>query len=390
MERQTAIDIIGLEQCTSCYGCDNACPHGAIDMTMTIGGFIKPVVNDACTNCKACQKFCPVIQGNDRSKFNLQEDLFYAAKSKNQATQLASSSGGIFTELSEAILDDGGVVVGVGWKEDLRLEHKIISTKEELALLRGSKYLQSEVGNVYKEIRKELRAGKKVLFSGVPCQVATMNLFVKDNPNLITVDVVCHGTPSYKPFEAYVKQEFGSKEVVDTVSFRDKETGWENFSVKYIKDGNVLKSEQAYYDSNFWGFVKDYYLNSACYDCKFAEERPGDITLGDFWGINRKLYDNKGVTVVKINTEKGKKLYDCLDIFSVVTTKEESTKQAGFKGAITNYPKESYQKIRKIMEKNSEFKFSDISPYIEFAKKPTFLQKVIRKIKNIVKVLILR
>ena len=315
--KETAIKIIKNNNCTGCFACYNVCPVNAIEMKYDNEGFYKPLISSNCIECGKCIKTCPVIENKNSNKV-LET---YAAWSNDEEILLNSSSGGIFSELAFEILNEDGIVYGVGW-EDGEVKHKRITTKDGLKELQGSKYLPSFVGDAYKNVIEDLKDGRKVLFSGTPCQIAGLNKIIK-NDNLITVDLICHGMPSYKAFEKYCKEEFLEK--VKKVDFRSKKTGWINYSLIYYT--NILKNNYHRMDKFFFGFLKDIYLNEPCYNCKFkgtkeGKNREADITLADFWGVPKELFNEKGVSLVVINTKKGKELFS--KIKDRIFTKEVS------------------------------------------------------------------
>jgi coenzyme F420-reducing hydrogenase beta subunit len=217
-----------------------------------------------------------------------------------------SSSGGIFSELSFLVLAQKGVVYGVGW-ENGSPKHKRITTNEELKDLRGSKYLQSDIGYSYKNALEDLRADRLVLFSGVPWQIASLSK-VAQSDKLLTVDLICHGMPSRKAYDKYCKETFPNK--IFKVDFRNKGKGWINYSVcMHCENGKIYKNVFKY-DRFFKGFLKDIYLNEACYACEFKGAKDGsrrvaDISLGDFWGVPRKYFNHNGVSFIVSNNEKG-------------------------------------------------------------------------------------
>lgn len=299
-----AIDIIGYDNCTGCFGCYNACHLNAIEMEYDEEGFYKPYILSNCINCGQCEKACPVIQIENNNRC----EKSYAAWSKDEEIILNSSSGGIFSELAIEILNENGIVYGVGW-ENGEVKHKRIDKKEELKEIRGSKYLPSFVGESYRQVIKDLKNNKKVLFSGTPCQIAALNKIVK-NDNLITVDLICHGMPSHKAYEKYCQENF--KEKVERVNFRGKKNGWINYSLTYYS--KEIKVNLCYIDKFFSGFLKDIYLGNPCYNCKFkgtenGEKRQADITLADFWGVPKELHNKNGVSFVVSNTKKGEKYF---------------------------------------------------------------------------------
>lgn len=302
--KRTAIEIIGNKNCTGCFGCYNICPINAIEMKYDEEGFYKPNILENCIECGKCEKICPIIKNENNNKYIKS----YGAWSNNKEILLNSSSGGIFSELALEILNEKGVVYGVGW-ENGNVKHIRVEKKEDLKELRGSKYLPSSVGNSYKNVVEDLKNNRKVLFSGTPCQIAALNKIIKSD-NLITIDLICHGIPSYKVYKKYCKEEFEAP--VTKVDFRNKKTGWLNFSLVYYT--NIVKNNLADIDKFFFGFLNDIYLNESCYICKFrgtkeGEKREADITLGDFWGIPKKLFNKNGVSLVITNNEKGEKFF---------------------------------------------------------------------------------
>lgn len=223
----------------------------------------------------------------------------YACCNKDDEVRMKSSSGGIFTLLAEYVLSNNGYVSGAAFEDNLDLRHIIISDAKDLEKLRGSKYVRSNIGNVFNEIKELLDNEKPVLFCGTPCQVEGLNKFLKkEYSNLITVDIICHGTVRRDIFDRY-KTENNIK----NINFRDKSRGWRNYGV------NTDSSYQPFRENVYMqGFLKDLTLYDSCYSCNSRMPRPADITLGDCWGIhkfNKKLNDDKGLSLVLINSEKG-------------------------------------------------------------------------------------
>ena len=241
----------------------------------------------------------------------------YAAWSRNRKLQKQSSSGGIFGELSRVILDDGGVVFGAAYNENLELQHKAVFSVEDLPELLGSKYVQSNIGNCYTQVKKYLAENKKVLFSGTPCQIAGLYAFLNDNSaNLFTVEILCHGVPSPEIFKQYLKhisKNYFHGETVKEYSFRNKSLGWKNFCTLARSDRYTYR--RFFYEDKFMhGFLKNYYLRESCYQCKYAvPQRYADITLGDFWGYEQFAYPkfnyDRGASIVICSTKKGKDFF---------------------------------------------------------------------------------
>ncbi|OQA31896.1 MAG: F(420)H(2) dehydrogenase subunit F [archaeon ADurb.Bin336] len=297
--------------CTGCFACYNICPTNAISMRLNKEGFLYPEIDkEKCINCGLCEKVCPVL--NKIKNNNLKPKIVFAAKSKNQLIQKNSSSGGIFSELANYILDRKGVVFGVTFKNN-KTKHICIKNKDELEKIRGSKYLQSYINYSFKDVEKNLVDKKDVLFSGTPCQISGLKEYLKlrktDDQNLFLIDVVCHGVPSYKIFKEYLKNEFGGNTRIKNINFRYKKESWDNYYITYYFDKGKEISNNYKRDYFFRGYLKNFYLRKSCYNCNLARiPRQGDITLGDFWGIKKEYYDSQGISLILINNKKGKNL----------------------------------------------------------------------------------
>ena len=290
-------------------------------------GFLYPEVDkDICVDCHLCEKVCPVLnQGKERKPLKI-----YAVKNKDEEIRRQSSSGGIFTLLAEQVIDEGGVVFGARFNENWEVVHSYTETKEGLAAFRGSKYVQSRIGDNYRKTESFLKSGRKVLFSGTPCQIAGLKLYLrKEYKNLLTVDFICHGVPSPGVWREYLKEEIarqcdGKNSVlshpiekgkirIKHISFRNKKLGWKKFSFALtlsVPDGHgaentVLLSEPLNKNLFLRGFLADLYLRPSCYACPAKCLKSGsDVTIGDFWGIEKvmpEMDDDKGVSVVMVN-----------------------------------------------------------------------------------------
>lgn len=314
---------IPVQNCSSCGACSNVCARNAISMQLDGEGFYRPVVDaKKCLQCGSCEKVCPwtnAVENPSVLSAGLPKTI--AAFAKKESVRLESSSGGIFTVLAEKILDDGGVVVGVSQLSPTMFGHVVINNKVGLAKLRGSKYVQADAGLVYREVLSLLKSGKKVLFSGTPCQVAALYAVLGKNvyAGLITVDVVCHGTPSVKVFEKYVTEiEKENSAQVQSSQFRDKREGWRLYSMTSSLNtisGDCFQVSKTLHKDKFMRvFLQNICLNSSCADCKYGKlPRVADITLGDYWNIasvHPEMDDNKGISVVLLNTDNGNVLFD--------------------------------------------------------------------------------
>lgn len=337
------IEIQNYSHCCGCEACVQACPKQCIRLAETKEGFLYPHVNhDLCTDCKLCEKVCPYL-GESETLLPLK---VFAAKNNDTTIRMASSSGGVFTMLAEKIIDDGGVVFGARFDEVWEVVHDYTDKKEGIGAFRGSKYVQSRIGNSYKLTRKFLEDGRKVLFSGTSCQIAALNRFLrKEYKNLITVDVVCHGVPSPLVWRDYLHEltgHLGSTEkgnanlsslkespVISGISFRDKSGGWKNFgfavwgvptSVEDREDRNkemTLLYESLTINKYLRCFVDNYTIRQSCYNCPAKGGKcKSDITLADMWGVwkHHPEFDNdRGVTAVLLNTQRALGLFSSLN-----------------------------------------------------------------------------
>ena len=300
------IDITDKSKCCGCTACVQRCPKQCIVMHEDKEGFLYPKVDTAkCIDCGLCEKVCPVLNvADDR----LPQKVL-AAKNKNEQIRKTSSSGGIFTILAEQVINDGGVVFGVKFNDKWEVVHSYTETIDGLAAFRGSKYVQSFIGDSYKKAEIFLKNGRKVLFSGTPCQISGLKHYLrKEYENLLTVECVCHGVPSPKVWREYLKEvkaNSGATSIQD-VCFRDKSTGWKGYSVSYKckckQDLYKLYSAQ-YYDNPFMrAFLGDFILRPSCYSCVAKAGSSGaDIALADFWGIENVLPefdDDKGCSLL--------------------------------------------------------------------------------------------
>lgn len=342
------INIQDKKNCCGCGACVQRCPKQCITLHEDSEGFLYPVADaSVCINCGLCEKVCPVI-----NQHTAHEPLqTFAAKNPNEAVRAASSSGGVFTMLAESVIKSGGVVFGAAFDQQWKVVHTCATTIGGLQKFRGSKYLQSQTNNTFKEAEAYLKQGRQVLYSGTPCQVAGLKKYLrKDYDNLLTLDFICHGVPSPGVFRTYLRDEInrlsarqgGGKNTVllpciplvaesdglgggvvkiQSVSFRDKRNGWKKYgfalglskaSAAGEKNSVLLSYFPLNKDLFMRGFLRDLYLRPSCYACPAKQLKSGsDITLGDFWGIETllpELDDDRGMSAVTVNTEKGKAL----------------------------------------------------------------------------------
>lgn len=309
--------------CSSCAACANVCARGAITMTLDDKGFYRPVVDAAkCVDCGACERACPWTKNVANPNGSSETPRTLAAYAMDENIRSKSSSGGIFSLLAEKTLDAGGVVVGVAQIGKTHFGHIVVEKAEDLEKLRGSKYVQADAGSVYRDVRKLLRDGRKVLFSGTPCQVAALYSVLgnRNFENLTTVDIVCHGAPSVKVFEKYIREvEDASSASILSSCFRDKRNGWKHYSLAHRaieeSSGDSFQIFKMHREDKFMRvFLQNICLNDSCADCRYGKiPRITDMTLGDYWNIalvHPEMDDDGGTSVVLLNTAQGEKLFE--------------------------------------------------------------------------------
>lgn len=308
-------EIKSKENCMGCYACESICPTKCIIMKKDQEGFRYPEVDIVnCIKCEKCIEVCPII-----NKLIVKNDpKAYACINNDETTRMKSSSGGIFTLFAEQIIDTGGIVFGAAFDKMHCLKHIYVENKKDLELLRGSKYVQSQIEDSYIQAKHFLDYGKEVLFSGTPCQVAGLKSFLK-NPynNLTTIDLICHGVPSPDVWSEYILlRETRSGSQVKKISFRRKEQGWKQYHVSFVFKNNEEYLEKFKNDLYMRAFLKDVCLRPSCYACEFKTlNRQSDITLGDFWGIQNlcpEMDDDKGTSLIFVNSELGKATFERL------------------------------------------------------------------------------
>jgi coenzyme F420-reducing hydrogenase beta subunit len=303
------------DKCTGCFACANVCPNDAIEIQYDDKGFYKAVIDDSkCIGCALCENVCP--QKNDLDNSNYIESKTFAVIA-NDVIRSKCSSGGAFYLIASYVLRNGGVVYGATFDENLTLRHLKAENEKELEGLCKSKYVQSHIGSkIITDIKNELNAGKEVLFVGLPCQIAGIKRMISGHEKLFTIDLLCSGCQPPKYFKKYVvelEEYYGKK--VKRIDFRDKRQGWHcgDITLEFI-DGSekILKNEVW-----FQGFLAHLYMSEACKECKYSEyPRQGDISIGDFWNIERirpDLNDSKGTSLLSINSLKAEKFIEVMN-----------------------------------------------------------------------------
>lgn len=318
--------------CSGCHACANVCPTKCITMQPDKEGFCYPKIDKKkCVHCDKCKDVCQVINPI-RSK---SIPKVYAAYNNDENIRYLSSSGGVFTVIAQEIIDKGGLVFGAAFDSDLSVHHIWIEKKEDIKKLRKSKYVQSTIGTAYTEVKKRLDDGKYVLFTGTPCQIdGLIHYLGKEYPKLYTQDIICHGVPSPIVWKKYLDYQCGvhctELDLTEKPDFRSKDKGWTLFSLKlYFSDGETY-SKMFGEDLYMRAFLNNICLRPSCYDCKSKSlNRNSDITLADFWGIeniDETMFDNKGTSLIFVNTDKGKELL--LGVQDKMTITEENVEDA--------------------------------------------------------------
>lgn len=303
------IDIKEKYMCDGCHACYSVCPKDAINMEIDDEGFWYPKVdNNKCVDCNKCEKVCPIL--NKKEVKSLKKA--YACYNLDEDIRMKSSSGGTFTILAAEVIKDNGVVFGAKFDEDFNVVHDYVEDIEGLSKFRGSKYVQSNIGDSFRQAKKFLDEGRRVLFSGTPCQIDGLKSYLnKDYENLVTVDLICHGVPSPMIWQRYIN-ELGDGKKLSAMTFRDKSKGWNSGVLKYrFEDGSEI--DENYSESVYIkGFIQNCFLRPSCYNCNFKTlDRVSDFTLGDFWGVESilpKLKDNKGISLVFVHSEKSDRM----------------------------------------------------------------------------------
>lgn len=311
-----SISTLGNSSCCGCYLCADACPKGAITFQMDIEGFFYPIVNeDSCINCGICSQKCPALNVNLLAK----NQEVISAYAKESIVRDSGSSGGVFGLLAESILKQNGKVYGAAFDKSLNLKHQGIEKEKDLRPLCKSKYLQSNCYGIYRKIKEELKLGKLVMFCGTPCQCQALSNYLnnKQKASLLLVDFVCHGVPNQRLFDDNInwnKKKYGN---VKYIEFRYKGKNVlhpQTLKMVYEKKGDEKTLLRMHYqDPYYFGFQKHIFLRPSCYECQWSKaQRCSDITLADFWGIEKttmKLDSKKGVSCLLINTPKGNSLF---------------------------------------------------------------------------------
>ena len=409
------IHITDKKNCCGCSACVQRCPKQCIRLEEDTEGFLYPQVDEeTCIKCGLCEKVCPIL--NQTNKLPVLEVL--AVKNPNDEERMNSSSGGVFLPLAREVINQGGVVFGAVYDESWEVHHVYAEKIEDVYPMMGSKYLQSKIGNSFKDAERFLKQGREVLFVGSPCQIAGLRTYLRNKqyPNLLAVDFLCHGVPSPGVWRRYLAETYGGYDAkeqsrlqatagknsvllsslnatspIGDIKFRDKrESGWKKYRFVVRQksaskaDQNTVLSSDIHYDNSFMrGFLSDIYLRPSCYACKCKNGvNHSDLTIADFWGINLiapEFDDDKGVGLVLLNTKKGEDYFSRLPMDMMPSNLEKA-----------HYYNGGFNEHTKAHPKRDQFFFliengKSIKAAVEICLRLPFKQRVVRVVKRIVK-----
>lgn len=317
-EEKKHIEINDKELCSGCTACKNICPKDAIEMVRDEEGFLYPKVNkEKCIDCGLCKKTCPII---NKQLHNEYKSKAYIYQNKNEEVRKNSTSGGFYSALGEYVINNGGVVFGAAFDENFIVNHESANTIEELSKFRKSKYVQSNLNETFKDVKKYLTEGKLVCYSGTPCQIAGLKSFLKkDYDNLILMDLMCHSVPSplyFEKYKEYILKKMNAKKII-SIDFRDKSKYGYKYSMMTIETDNGTYSQGIDTDPYLRAFFGDYSVRPSCYHCSFkTQKRVSDITIWDCFNIgdlDKSFNDDRGTTRVLSQSEKGEKIIKSLN-----------------------------------------------------------------------------
>lgn len=378
-------EIVDKNKCCGCHACLNICPKQAISMVSDNMGFKYPMIDSQkCINCGLCKKVCPILKTEKTDKFTNES---YACYNNNIEERLQSSSGGVFVLIAKEILKKHGVVFGASFDKNYNIIHTYIEDEKDLISLMGSKYTQSTIGDSYKKAKQFLDDDRYVLFTGTPCQIEGLKSYLKkDYKKLYTQDIICHGVSSPKVWQKYLDSYKDKR--IKKISFRNKDRGWYHYSMKILFDSDVYSR---YHQDDLYmkAFLSNVCLRESCYKCHFKKkDRISDLTLADYWGVEKdcpEMMDNKGVSLVLINSEKGKELFNL--ILNNITYKETN-----FESAISYNPAYLKSAIKNTNRDDfiNDIDNLDIKDLVEkYIPKERLSKRIIKKVKYIIKRIIL-
>lgn len=318
-------------RCTGCTACEEVCPTDAVRLCKDEEGFLYPVADeDRCIQCGRCSEVCQIVGKAE----NLNDKQVIYAVKNNDEIRMKSSSGGMFRALAAEIFKENGIVCAAGMTKEFTVRHLFAENEDELKPMCGTYYVQSDLRGIFKRIRTSLKEGRKVLFVGTPCQVQGLNCYLGEKPgNLLTCDIICHGVPSPEVFASFL-DELKRRGELSEFRFRDKRTGWRGYHVSAVLDGKTIKDKLWLQSFNVL-FSHNVINRRSCSDCRYTSfERYSDITIGDYWGVNKHhpdLDDNLGVSLVLCNSDKGRAMFERLSGLTVREILREEALQNSLK-----------------------------------------------------------
>lgn len=379
-------NICKYDICTGCGACANVCPKKCIKLTYTNDGFLYPIISDGCINCGNCRMVCPAVSS---VKCNNIISAF-TAHSTDETVLTDSTSGGMFTEIAKAVIDMGGVVFGAAFNSTFDyVLHSSTDNIEGIKQFRGSKYIQSETRNTFREAKELLDSDKYVLYTGAPCQISGLLSYLKqDYPNLVTMDFICHGVASTKMFHEYIRSLNIDRKSIVRIKFRDKTNGYRNGFLTLtltLRDGSNYSNDT--YKSSFGlAFANNIINRVSCANCKYAtSKRVADITVADYIGNDVDEYEEKnGSSVLLINTPNGNDIFK--RIASSIVIKEQSISRIIESSQHLRFPAQTHKNRRRVFKEIDKEGYEYIMQryFCKFKAKPSMknlLYKIILLIK---------
>ena len=384
--------IVEKQECIGCAACSSICPVSAIRIIVDKKGFYNFEVNDnVCIECEACLSVCPVLGEIVREEANVKA---YAAWSKRQHVRINSSSGGMFFEIADYVIRRiNGAVYGVLFDDKYYAKYKRVDSENlsELNNLRGSKYIQASMEDIYYQLERDIKNAIIIFYVGLPCQLAAIKKYIGykklNTDSIIMADLICHGVASLAIYKMWIDY-IGRNRKVKKLLFRDKKNGWKNFSIRieFWNGDTIIRKHRN--DPFFFGYLKNLYLNNECYSCRFSGfPRQGDITLGDFWGAPKEIDDDKGISLVLINNIKAKFLFDQLENieFKEIDLNYAISKNPMIAVRNINIPKDRYLIFSKLL--NGKLNYRDLQYLAIKYKIFECIKRVIRRLINLLPVI---